>query len=710
MVMHSTPSMNQMPMYQDTSGKKFVPPEKAMEYQSAYRPPAVEVLYSEANDGEITIEVEPTSGLRKLVTAIDISSLYKEKRNKSIQLAKKFETLYHEYLVSPLWTVILDGNKLYFQTEAPENGTTCWKAYWKKKFSTIEILIIFRQMCNVLHYLHSNDIIHRDVHPTRFHLVDGKAKFNFIGMPYNYKKLLKKDNFSGHINYSAPELILEQVSFTDKVDVWSLGCWLYFLIVKKDPFEGKDPKAIKENILKWNIDTKKIQSEPVIANLISLCLIVEEDKRPHAFELIKYLNRLEMEVYGRIVSDETKDHSLKLNIGSFKYTLSPNTSGNFNQSLENSFNSDNGLNVSGSKKSKFLEMMKDSNQPTATGEKKGMKLSWNSKEFVKVTNAESPIKNSNLKDPNENKLGGLKSGKYFFPSINTRPDGTKNFLISGERSPIIEEENEQKENIENLKIDQHNTLNLNFMQEENFGVSNQNLFTSFNTFNSSHIKEDQSFINSSFNTILNLNADLNEENNDLGKQLRQDLEANKLSGNMFKFRICFPQHGQLIWNQYVVDLSSIKVLSVSQNPLGKIFMPKKSYLEYMLEKSDKADEVANDSISSHENKNTSLTQEKTDLSTTKAAVEKLVDLSKMKIEFIDGSSYSGKLVKHGQGIYKFANGDVYEGSFQNDQMHGYGKLTFSGEIPTLPSNKTEQSNGEKSTTNNGGNILIFIIL
>lgn len=102
MMMHPAPSMNQMSMYQDAAGKKFVPPDKAMKYQSAFRPPAVEVLYSEANDGEITIEVEPTSGLRKLVTAIDISSLYKEKRNKSIQLAKKFESLYHEYLVSPL--------------------------------------------------------------------------------------------------------------------------------------------------------------------------------------------------------------------------------------------------------------------------------------------------------------------------------------------------------------------------------------------------------------------------------------------------------------------------------------------------------------------------------------------------------------------------------------------------------------------------------
>lgn len=60
-------------------------------------------------------------------------------------------------------------------------------------------------------------------------------------MPYNYKKLLKKDNFCGHVNYSAPELILEKTNFTSKVDVWSLGCCLYYLSTKKDPFEGKTP-------------------------------------------------------------------------------------------------------------------------------------------------------------------------------------------------------------------------------------------------------------------------------------------------------------------------------------------------------------------------------------------------------------------------------------------------------------------------------------
>ena len=63
-------------------------------------------------------------------------------------------------------------------------------------------------------------------------------KLNPIGLPYNFKKLLKRDNFSGHINYSAPELILERIDFSSKVDIWSLGCCLYYLIMKRDPFDA----------------------------------------------------------------------------------------------------------------------------------------------------------------------------------------------------------------------------------------------------------------------------------------------------------------------------------------------------------------------------------------------------------------------------------------------------------------------------------------
>lgn len=103
------------------------------------------------------------------------------------------------------------------------------------------MLCIFRQLCEGLAHMHEQGLIHRDVHPTRIHNSKGLMKFNMIGMPYNYKKLLKKDNFCGHVNYSAPELILEKVHFSPKVDVWSLGCCLFYLCTKRDPFEGRSP-------------------------------------------------------------------------------------------------------------------------------------------------------------------------------------------------------------------------------------------------------------------------------------------------------------------------------------------------------------------------------------------------------------------------------------------------------------------------------------
>jgi len=105
-------------------------------------------------------------------------------------------------------------------------------------------------------HIHQNNLIFRDVHPTRIHLSKGVIKLNMIGMPYNFKKLLKNQGFSGHLNYSAPEILENgsESSLTSKADVWSLGCCLYYLSTKRDPFNGKDPFQIKQNIRQGNLD------------------------------------------------------------------------------------------------------------------------------------------------------------------------------------------------------------------------------------------------------------------------------------------------------------------------------------------------------------------------------------------------------------------------------------------------------------------------
>lgn len=47
----------------------------------------LDLLYSEEGDGEILIELDKQKRVLKLITCIDISTLYKEKRTKAIEMA-----------------------------------------------------------------------------------------------------------------------------------------------------------------------------------------------------------------------------------------------------------------------------------------------------------------------------------------------------------------------------------------------------------------------------------------------------------------------------------------------------------------------------------------------------------------------------------------------------------------------------------------------
>ena len=130
---------------------------------------------------------------------------------------------------------------------------------------------MFRQLTSGIAHLNSCGIVHRDVHPTRIHYCNGTLKFNIIGLPYNFKKLLKNEHFSGHINYSAPEFMQEQPddvpALTSKVDTWSLGCCLFYLATKTDPFAGKNITEIKQKILVAEI-FNTYQPAPVLHHVV----------------------------------------------------------------------------------------------------------------------------------------------------------------------------------------------------------------------------------------------------------------------------------------------------------------------------------------------------------------------------------------------------------------------------------------------------------
>lgn len=117
-------------------------------------------------------------------------------------------------------------------------------------------------------------------------------------MPFNFKKLLKRDNFSGHLNYSPPEMIQEKANFTEKVDIWSLGCCIYYIVAKKDPFDGKTPYETKQNILNLQffkqMKIKRYCQEKVDDHLVSQILMdtlsLKVFNRPSCCQIIKLID------------------------------------------------------------------------------------------------------------------------------------------------------------------------------------------------------------------------------------------------------------------------------------------------------------------------------------------------------------------------------------------------------------------------------------
>jgi serine/threonine protein kinase len=114
----------------------------------------------------------------------------------------------------------------------------------KKIFSEDEVMYYFTMILISLHYLHSKEIIHRNLKPENIFIdrLPGGVDILVIG-DFGVSKLdplnIRITNILAGLTtpaYMAPEMISEKLS-TTKVDMWALGVILYQLVFSnKLPF------------------------------------------------------------------------------------------------------------------------------------------------------------------------------------------------------------------------------------------------------------------------------------------------------------------------------------------------------------------------------------------------------------------------------------------------------------------------------------------
>lgn len=113
----------------------------------------------------------------------------------------------------------------------------------------IMIKTVFKQMVETVSYLHEHDIIHHDIKLENF-LMESASKIVMIDFEHSVKVPHGHECsfWFGSPFYIAPEIY--RYTYHDyRIDIWSLGVCLYYMIYGKYPYLGKNKKQVMDAVL-----------------------------------------------------------------------------------------------------------------------------------------------------------------------------------------------------------------------------------------------------------------------------------------------------------------------------------------------------------------------------------------------------------------------------------------------------------------------------
>merc|ERR1712223_44974 len=176
-----------------------------------------------------------------------VKSHQREKMAQEISLHK---TLNHPYIVK-LYSYFEDKDFVYIILELCRRRSLMELHKRRKAITEPETRYFMKQILLGVKYLHDNKIIHRDLKLGNIFLNDNmEIKLGDFGLAtkvdYDGER---KRTLCGTPNYIAPE-VLTKKGHSYEVDIWSIGCIMYTLLVGKPPFETQTLKDTYKRIRK----------------------------------------------------------------------------------------------------------------------------------------------------------------------------------------------------------------------------------------------------------------------------------------------------------------------------------------------------------------------------------------------------------------------------------------------------------------------------
>jgi calcium-dependent protein kinase len=219
--------------------------------------PTREIL-GEGFNGHVFLAKNNNTGLEYAVKPFKLRGLDQETKQDLTNEVEIFLSMDHPH-IARLSDCYQSEDKFCLVMECCTGGELLRRISKKRRFSEKDAVETTFQMLLAVRYIHSHNIVHRDIKLENF--LFEKPDTDFIKLiDFGFSKVFKPNahlhQSCGTMPYLAPEVFSGK--YTHQCDMWSLGVTVFILLYGKFPFNGKNKAALERQITKrkLSVDTK----------------------------------------------------------------------------------------------------------------------------------------------------------------------------------------------------------------------------------------------------------------------------------------------------------------------------------------------------------------------------------------------------------------------------------------------------------------------